>query len=91
MKAERQSIFFGTVDKEENARIMGEGLGAMFPPAEMAKLRPRPEKIEVAVRRQADDTYRLEYGGTSVPLNRKQRRTLDAESRRKKRRARARR
>lgn len=51
-------------------------------------------KLTVAVQKQFDGTYRMtvptEKGDVSVPVNRRQRRTLDAEARRKKRRSHAR-
>lgn len=50
-----------------------------------------PTKFEVSLARQFDGTYRLTLpNDVSVPVNRKQRRTLDAEARRKKRRGHAR-
>lgn len=51
-----------------------------------------PPKMTVKVQRQSDDTYRLELpNGQSQAINRKQRRAIDAESRRKEQRRHARR
>jgi len=53
-----------------------------------------PPKVTVALQRQSDGTYRLtiptDKGDVSVPVNRRQRRGIDAEERRKKKRGHAR-
>jgi hypothetical protein len=57
---------------------------------ELRRLMQQP--LTVSIQRQVDDTYEVTLpGGQKVPVNRKDRRAIDAESRRKKRRGHARR